>query len=95
MHDYEPSSRKTVLTEDRIVVGREPVSVPSGRMPKPRKAPAPAETAHEPQVQAVTGPDGSVHSILVRCTCGREITLQCEYFADGGEDAKTDLPAGG
>jgi len=37
----------------------------------------------EPHVDIVRGPDGTIEAITVRCTCGRETTLHCEYQEEG------------
>ena len=77
----------SLIRSDRIRFSKDAVSVPvpSGA---PQRGGPPAVQG-EAVVDLVQGPDGSVQLIKVRCTCGRVITLHCEYLTDGGSDGET------
>jgi hypothetical protein len=76
--------RGGLLKQGTVAIGREPIRVPVAHMPPRRPAAAAAHPEGEPQVQLHRADDGSVRAITVRCTCGREVTLQCEYLDEGG-----------
>jgi hypothetical protein len=83
------SGRGSLLKQQTVAFGREPVSVPAGSVPaRPPAVPAPGSLEGEPHVQLHRDDDGSVRAITVRCSCGREITLQCEYLDDGGANER-------
>jgi hypothetical protein len=84
--------RGVVLKRDRVAHRPEPVPVPVGELPPgpPHGRGGPSADGGEPEVQVRRGPDGAIQSITVTCSCGREMTLQCEYFEEGEEDAVED-----
>ena len=82
------SANQPILKQQQVIVRGEPVAIPSGGTAPRAEAPAGPPASDKPDVQLIRADDGSVRSIRVRCACGREITLQCEYFADGGEHEK-------
>jgi hypothetical protein len=77
------SGRGRLLKQNEVAPGAGTVSVPAAQLPRPREAPA--ATGGQPEVKLVRGPDGTVQQIRVRCPCGRETTLQCEYPVSGGK----------
>lgn len=77
-----------LLKQGTVAFGREAIKVPVGQMPARRHAPSAAHPEGEPEVQLIRAEDGSVRAITVRCPCGREISLQCEYLGDGGTNEK-------
>jgi hypothetical protein len=82
-------TRGGLLKQQAVAFGGEAVRVPAGAVPAPRPAPpAPGQPEGAPHVHLHRDEDGSVRSITVRCPCGREITLQCEYLDDGGTDER-------
>ncbi len=89
------SSGGGLLKQRGVDFDRKPVAVPVGNLPAsagrpaagpPAKAGSPAgeHLEGDPQVHLHRGEDGSVQAITVRCPCGREITMQCEYIDEGG-----------
>ena len=95
MHNAVRNRKGAILKEDQVVVRSAPVSVPPGDITRPR--PRAADTApgapDEPELNVIRAADGTIQSIHVRCPCGREISLQCEYVTDGGgEDEQAGPP---
>ncbi len=89
------ASKGGLLKQQGVDFGEEPVPVPVAALPAatPRReaAPVPTDPAGEhlegdPQVHLHRAEDGSVRAITVRCPCGREITMQCEYIDEGGNN---------
>jgi len=72
-----------LLKADEVSTGGAPVPISPGELPPP-SAGRPAAAGEQARVEVVKDDDGAVRSIVVRCSCGREITLQCEY-QDGGK----------
>jgi hypothetical protein len=81
-------SKGGLLKQGSVAIGREPVKVPVGHVPARRPAAPAAHPEGEPEVQLLRAEDGSVRAITVRCTCGREISLQCEYLENGGTNER-------
>jgi len=77
-----------LVKRDRVEPGAGPARVPVGDFARRRGRPTDADPGGEPDVKVARGDDGTVQQITVRCPCGREIILQCEYFGRGDEDAK-------
>jgi len=84
MQQGERSSRGRLLKQDRVVLGQSVARVPAGQLPRP--TPRSAQNGDEPEVHLVRAEDGTVTQITVRCPCGRETTLHCEYPDHGGDD---------
>jgi len=82
------SGKDPLVKADRVSVSDEPVTVPAAVMPRQGLPPQTLHTEGEPLVDVVRAPDGTIRSIVVHCACGREIALQCEYLADGGDNEK-------
>jgi hypothetical protein len=75
--------RECVLKGPQVVLDDGVVSVPVGEIRR-RRPPAPsADTDGQPEVKAVRNDDGTIEQITVRCPCGRETTIQCEYLVQG------------
>ncbi|MHC4481835.1 MAG: hypothetical protein ACYS1C_12835 [Planctomycetota bacterium] len=89
MADGLAGGRGGVLNAEQVVFDEAAVQVPVGELPR-RMRLAPEADGAEPEVKLTRGDDGSVKQITVHCPCGREITLQCEYLAQGENDAKQD-----
>lgn len=79
------NNQQGLLKQHAVAYRREAVKVPVARRNPRRPAPA---AGGEPTVDLHRGPDGAVQAITVRCTCGKEITLQCEYLGEGGSDVQ-------
>ena len=92
-------NRDAILSAGRVIVHAGKVRIPAGptaqadapsaaETPAPAGRKAPAKPSDQPEVELVRGRDGVIRAIVVRCTCGRELRLQCEYeppaAADGG-----------
>ena len=77
-----------ILKSDQVGIGSEPASIPVGALPQRRARAGGPDLAGEPEVKFTKAADGTVEQITVRCPCGREVTLQCEYPVRGGENAK-------
>ncbi|MGD2175585.1 MAG: hypothetical protein PVJ27_09295 [Candidatus Brocadiaceae bacterium] len=84
MNNGLPSQEKRVIKAGEVAFGSEPARIPVGDV-APRHRPQPA-VEEEPEINIDRAEDGTVRTIEVRCTCGRTISLQCEYFEQGGED---------
>jgi hypothetical protein len=80
------AERARVLKRGQVVFGGGTAKVPVGGLPRGRLLAANAETGGEPEVNVVRGADGTIEQITLRCPCGRETTLQCEYPAQGEKD---------
>lgn len=82
-------SRSGLLKRKSVTYGARqcPIPAESSEQERSRCAPEPESRAEEePSVELHRGPDGTVSAITVRCSCGNEITLQCEYLGEGGPD---------
>ncbi len=80
------SRAKDGLLKGDAVRNGGPVRIPAAPLPSPRPPERHDEEDGEPEVELHRGPDGAVSAISVRCPCGREITLQCEYLNGADED---------
>lgn len=79
--------RDRLLKGHRVVLNDEAARIPAPGLPGPRPAPSPQDgPAGRPEVHIVKADDGTVQKITVRCPCGRETTLECEYFPHGDND---------
>ena len=82
------SSRGRLLKQDRVALGQTAARVPAGQLPRPARRPA--EPDGEPEVRLIRADDGTVTQITVRCPCGRETTLDCQYPDHGeGDEPET------
>ena len=89
MVDDSDRDRERILKREQLVLRGEPVSVPVGS-PASRPPGRKVEGQRpEPELEVVRAPDGSVAAIVVQCTCGRRITLECDYLLDSGGDNET------
>jgi hypothetical protein len=77
-----------LVKKDRVVFDAGPARVPVGDLPRRRARPAGADAGGEPHVEVLKAEDGTVQQVTVRCPCGRQVTLQCDYLGRGDEDAK-------
>jgi hypothetical protein len=82
------AGRDGLFKRERVVFDQQPAGVPVGALPSRKGHAAGADLGTEPEVKVVKAADGTVQQIIVRCACGREITLHCEYFGRGDENAK-------
>jgi hypothetical protein len=78
--------RGAILAHQRVVSLGEPVRVPSGQIPQHRPSTANSAGVGNAEVDVATDERGVVQSITVRCSCGREVTLKCEYLPEGDEN---------
>jgi len=74
-----------LLKGKHVTLGREParVAIPETCARRGEASPA-RERRREMTVTPQRREDGTIEAITVRCMCGREITLMCDY-QDGGE----------
>jgi hypothetical protein len=77
------TGRECVLKETQVVFDDGVVSVPVGEIRRKRSPAASTDTDEQPEVKAVRNDDGTIEQITVRCPCGRETTIQCEYLVQG------------
>jgi hypothetical protein len=84
MEHGERSSGGRLLKQDQVTLGQTAARVPAGQLPRPTRPPA--EPHGEPEVHLTRADDGTVIQITVRCPCGRETTLQCQYPDQGETD---------
>ncbi len=83
--------RHRLLKRDDVALRPEAARIPAPGLPRPSPAAPPQQDAPgEPEVSIVKADDGTVQRITVRCPCGREMTLECEYFAQGEDDESKD-----
>jgi len=88
MEDPSNRGKGGLLKQNEVAFAREPVTVPAGNIPArpPAADRAEPDADGRPEVRLHRAEDGTVRAITVRCPCGREVTLQCEYLDDGGKD---------
>ncbi len=77
-----------LLKSEYIRLQKKAVRIPVGEAVCRQHKETPQKGRTQPEVDFVKAQDGTVQSITVRCTCGRDITLQCEYLEDGGENGQ-------
>lgn len=77
-----------LVKEDRVSFKQQPVTIPVGELPPRKQRVAAVEAGAQVEVETVRADDGTVKQITVHCSCGREITLQCEYSDQGEQDGK-------
>jgi len=75
------NGKDALIGRDGVAMGEGAAVVPAGSLPRPAAAPP---AAQEPEVEVVRADDGTIRAITVRCTCGRQITLQCDYIEEEG-----------
>lgn len=82
----DPGRRADSLLKRHLVTDRAGgVDIPTGSAVPQRPVPIPA--TGDPGVEVVKAADGTIQRIIVRCPCGRETSITCEYPAQGEEDA--------
>ncbi len=87
MADSSVMGRDGLFKRDRVMFDRQPAGVPV-QAPRPRRPHAEGAEGSQAEVQVAKAPDGTIQQITVRCTCGREITLYCDYSGRGDDNAK-------
>ena len=78
----DASTRRGLLHANDVEVGPAPVRVPTaGRARRAPQQSAQHATgcAGQPAVEVLRGPAGAVRAIVVQCTCGEQITIECQY----------------
>ncbi len=78
--------RSRLLTGDDISFSRRSVTIAVSSAPGVAGARPTGTGPAQPEVIPVGAEDGKIDMITVRCTCGREITITCDYAQEGGED---------
>jgi hypothetical protein len=76
-------TRSKVLKSESVTLKEQKVKIPTGEGTHRPEVDLNFGKASEPHVDIVRGDDGTIEAILVRCTCGRETTLHCEYLDEG------------
>ena len=88
MQSPRANGRNALIERGHVTMAEGTAIVPAGSVPRPAAAPS---AAQEPEVEVIRADDGTIRAITVRCTCGRQITLQCDYVEEGdhqdGEDS--------
>ncbi len=92
MADSSVMGRDGLFKRDRVLFDRQPAGVPV-QAPRPRRPCAEgaadgADCGSQAEVKVARAPDGTIQQITVRCACGREITLHCDYSGRGDDNAK-------
>jgi hypothetical protein len=85
MEKTTAAGRGDLLKSKNVARAEGRFRVPVAGMPETAQRPEPEPQA-DPAVELHRGPDGTVAAITVRCSCGEEITLQCEYLGEGEAD---------
>lgn len=78
-----------VVKGDSVSIQPEAVLVRVGKTEPGSTESPPAEPSQEegtPEIETTRSEEGLIQAITVRCPCGREITLNCDYLDDGGSD---------
>jgi hypothetical protein len=78
----DASTRRGLLRANDVEVGPAPVRVPTaGRTRRAPRQPSQhaADCAGQPAVEVLRGSGGEVRAIVVQCTCGEQITIECQY----------------
>ena len=83
MDDNPVADKDGLLKAEHIVYDTAPMRVPQGSVASRAASARPEQLGGEPDVDYIRDENGAVKSILIRCACGREITLQCEYLEGG------------
>ena len=78
-------TRSKVLKSDHVTLTEQKVRVPGGAELSRADIDLTFGKHSEPHVDITREPDGTIEAITVRCTCGREITLHCEYPDEGAK----------
>ena len=73
-----------IVKAERVAYIEKVVTVPAGQIPREPLSQAQGKAQAQPEVTVSKAEDGAIQTVTVRCTCGREIPLQCEYL-DGGD----------
>ena len=73
-----------VVKANHVAYTEKLVAIRVGQIPREPLSQAHGKAQAQPEVTASRAEDGTIQSLTVRCTCGREIPLQCEYL-DGGD----------
>jgi hypothetical protein len=76
-------TRCRLLKSDCVALKEQKVRVPSGEGQQYPDMNMSLGKGAEPQVDITRASDGTIEAITVRCTCGRETTLHCEYPDEG------------
>lgn len=86
MQTGERGSRGRLLKQSNVTLGQTAARVPAGQMPR-AVPPPPAARDGEPEIRLTRAADGTITQITVRCPCGRETTLHCQYpdLGEGNE----------
>lgn len=72
-----------VVKAKRVTYTEKVVNVRVGQIPRELLSRASGTARAQPEVTVSKAEDGTIQSVTVRCTCGREIPLQCEYLGGG------------
>lgn len=88
MTDSSRTGRNGLLRREQVLFNQKPAAVPVGALPQRKRHSAAGDAPGEPEVRVTKAQDGTIEQITVRCPCGREITLQCEYLSRGDHNAK-------
>ena len=81
MPDQPTDQRGRLFKGGQTAVGREDVKIPAGRLPAPTRGARAAGGGQPPEIGTVLAADGTIEQITVRCSCGEEIVIQCDYLA--------------
>jgi len=87
MMESQSKGRARLLRRDRVALNPEAVHV-AASPPKSRGGQSPEHVRAEPEIIPIRAEDGTIEMITVRCTCGRDIHISCDYLDEGGKDEK-------
>jgi len=83
--------KSRVLKHEEVEFSGEPVRVAVAKTALQEEAPGPSRQVRaEPEVVPERAEDGTIERITVRCTCGRETVINCDYLDEGGDQDEPD-----
>jgi hypothetical protein len=91
MAEPHAEGRCRLLKRHEVYLQDEAAHIPAPRLPRRRPAAGQDAAPAEPRIDLQKGEDGTVQKVNVLCTCGRKITLECEYFGQGEDDGQQDV----
>ena len=87
MDETSAKGKGRLLKGDQISLSPDAVHVHVSQIKIHRPAKPQEPVRHAPEVSTARAEDGTIRTITVRCTCGREIQITCDYLDEGENNA--------